>query len=127
MHPVLLEDIAGDTCMVSSCGRCVLVLFQPLLRTAAWHTLALLAGGWALATERHTRTTSLWLTGAPTLNHFSRFSVFLGGPLSTARWPLWAHLRRHGARRGDPHAPSGRAIDDFPQKNAGRHSAGREH
>ena len=54
----------------------------------SWQSFSLLACGWALATDRHTITTDLWLTGATTVKHFSRFYVFLGYPLYTKLWPL---------------------------------------
>lgn len=116
-----------DTCMVSSLGRCVLVLCQPLVRAAAWPPFSLWACGGALAPARHPITTSRWLTGATTRKHFSRVSVLLGRPLSTARGHLWAPVLRHGAPGGEPHAPLGLAIDDCPKKNAGRHLEGLAH
>jgi hypothetical protein len=127
LQPLSLEDLAVDTFMVSSFGRFVMGLFQPLFRASAWPTFSLLACGWALATERHTITTYLWLTGATTLKHFSRFYVFLGGPLYTARWKLWAPVIRHGATGVDPHQPLVLAIDDFTKKKAGRHIDGLDH
>ena len=54
-------------------------LFQGLFTAPSWQSFLLLACGWALSAERHTITTYLWLTGATTLKHFSRFYVFLGG------------------------------------------------
>jgi DDE superfamily endonuclease len=127
MHPVLLEDIAVDTCMVSSFGRFVMVLFQPLFRATAWHTFSLLACGWAVATGHHTITTYLWLTGATKLKHFSRFYVFLGDSLYKARWQLWAQVIRQGVSRVGKHEPIVLEIDDFTKKKAGRHIEGLAH
>jgi hypothetical protein len=59
----------------------VMVLFQPLFTASAWQSFSVLAWGWALSTQRHTLSNYLWLTGATTLKHFSRFYVFLGRPL----------------------------------------------
>src|SRR5512134_605014 len=118
IHPVWLEDIAVDTFMVSSFGRFVMVLFQPLFRASAWQTFSVLACGWALATERHTITTYLWLTGAATLKHFSRFYVFLGCPFYHARWRVWTCIIRHAAQLIPADAPVVIEFDDTTKKKA---------
>lgn len=102
----------------------VMALFQPLFNAPAWQSFSVLACGWALSTERHTLSNYLWLTGATTLKHFARFYVFVGGPLYTARWYLWARLLPHAAPRVSQNAPSVIEIDDFPKKKAGRHLDG---
>jgi len=56
-------------------------LFQPLLTAPSWQSFSILACGWALARERHTITSYLWLSGATSHKHFSRFYVFLGTAL----------------------------------------------
>ena len=71
--------------IVSSFGLFVIGLLQGLLTAPSWQTLTLLACGWALASERHPITVSLWLTGATTVKHFSRCYVFLGQALYQAR------------------------------------------
>jgi hypothetical protein len=121
----VLEDIAVDTFVYSAFGTVVMPLFQGLFTSPAWPTCTSLAWGWALATERPTITPSLWLTGATALKHFSRFSVFLGGPLSQQRWPLWGAVIRLAA----PFVPEEEVMqvsdDDTTQQKAGRHIAGR--
>jgi hypothetical protein len=77
----LLEEIAVDTFVHSSLGTVVMTLFQGISTAPSWQTFTALACGWALAGERHTITTYMWLTGAATVKHFARFSVFLGCPL----------------------------------------------
>jgi len=66
----------------------------------------------------------LWLTGATTVKHFSRFYVFLGCPLYTQRWHLWGAVIRQAAR----FVPEGEVIavafDDTTKKKAGRHIEG---
>ena len=113
-----------DTFVVSSFGTFVMGLFHGLFTAPSWQSFALLACGWALATDRHTITTYLWLTGATAIKHFSRFSVFLGCPLYTQRWHLWGAVIRHAAR----FVPEGEVIavafDDTTKKKAGRHSEG---
>ena len=78
--------------IVSSFGLFVMGLFQGLFTAPSWQTFLLLSCGWALTPEGHPITTSLWLTGAVSVKHFSRFYVFLGGALYTARWQLWARI-----------------------------------
>jgi hypothetical protein len=72
-----------------------------------------------LATDRHTITTSVWLTGATTVKHFSRFSVFLGCPLYHKHWHLWGAVSRLAAQC----VPEGDVIrvsfDDTTKKKAG--------
>jgi hypothetical protein len=102
----------------------VMSLFQKLFTAPSWHTFTALACGWALATDRHTITTYLWLTGAITLKHFSRFYVFLGCPLYHKRWHLWGAVIRLAAQG----IPEGEVIqvafDDTTKKKAGTHIEG---
>jgi hypothetical protein len=101
-------------------------VLQGLLTAPAWQSFALLAGGWALATDRHTITPSLWLTGATTVQHCSPCYGFLGCPLSHRRWPRWGVV----IRRAAPCVPAGEvmqgAFDETTKKTAGRHSEGLE-
>ena len=121
---LLLEDIAVDTFLHSSFGTVVMTLFQGLFTAPSWQTFTALACGWALATDRHTITTYLWLTGATTVKHFSRFYVFLGCPLYHRRWQLWGAVIRLAVQ----FVPAGEAMrvlfDDTTKKKAGTHIDG---
>jgi hypothetical protein len=112
---------------VSSFGLFVMGLFQGLFTAPSWQTFLLLTCGWALTTECHTITTYLWLTGATSVKHFSRFSVFLGGALYNARWQLWARIIRVAAQW----VPTGESIvievDDSTKKKAGTSIEGVAH
>ena len=77
-----------------------------------------------MASDRHTITTYLWLTGATRVKHFSRFYIFLGGALYQARWQLWARILRRAAQWVPAEAPSGIECDDSTKKKAGRQSQG---
>jgi len=100
-------------------------LIQDLFTAPAEQTWAWLACGWALAgRERHTITTSLWLRGATTVKHCSRFSVFLGGALDPARWQLWARVLRHAASWVPKQAPLVLEGEDSTKKKAGVHLDG---
>jgi hypothetical protein len=116
----LREDIAVDTFVHSSFGPVVMTLFQGLFTAPSWHTFTSLACAWALAGDRHTITTSVWLTGASAVKHFSRFSIFLGCPLYQQRWHLWRAVIRL-AVQGIPEGEVIRvSFDDTPRKKAGR-------
>ena len=121
---LLLEDIAVDTFVHSSFGTVVMTLFQGLFTAPSWQTFTFwpVAGPWPR--DRHTITTYLWLTGATTVKHFSRFYVFLGCPLYHKRWHLWGAVIRLAAQ----FVPEGEVIrvsfDDTTKKKAGRHIEG---
>src|SRR4029450_5595839 len=119
-----LEDVAVDTFVHSSFGAIVVALFQGCLSTPSWHTCTLLACGWALATDRHTITTYLWLTGATTVKHFSRFYVFLGCPLYQQRWHLWGAVIRLAAQFVPEGAVIRVSFDDTTKKKAGHQIEG---
>jgi hypothetical protein len=120
----LLEEIAVDTFVHSSFGTVVMTLFQGIFTAPSWQTFTALACGWALAGERHTITTYMWLTGAAAVKHFSRFYVFLGCPLYHKRWHLWGAVIRLAAQW----VPEGEVIrvsfDDTTKKKAGTHIEG---
>jgi hypothetical protein len=121
---LFLEDIAVDTFGHSSFGTVVMTLFQGFFSTPSWRTFTYLACGWTFASDRHTITTYLWLTGASAVKHFSRFYVFLGCPLYNKRWPLWGAVIRLAAQ----FVPEGEVIrvsfDDTTKKKAGTHIEG---
>jgi DDE superfamily endonuclease len=123
-QPVLLEDIPMAAFIVSSFGLFVMGLFAGLFTAPSWQTFLLLTCGWALTSERHTLTSYLWLTGATTVKHFSRFYVFLGGALYQARWQLWARIIRRAAQWVPAEAPIVIEVDDSTKKKAGTHIEG---
>ena len=86
---------------------------------------AALACGWSLTTDRHTLTTSVWLTGATTVKPFARFSGCLGCPLDNKRGRLWGAILRHAASCV-PEDEGIRAVcADTTKTKAGRHIDGR--
>jgi hypothetical protein len=124
----MLEDLAMAAFMVSSFGVFVMGLFAGLFTTPSWQTFTVLAYGWAVASgERQTITTYLWLTGATTVKHFSRFYPFLGGALYQARWQLWARIIRCAARWVPEGRPIVLIVDDSTKKKAGRQIEGVSH
>jgi hypothetical protein len=119
-----LEDTAVDTFLASSFGSFVMGLFQGLLTAPSWRSFALLACGWALASDRHTITTYVWLTGATMVQHFSRFSVFLGGPLDNRRWQLWGAVIRLAVHVVPASEMIRVTFDDTTKNKAGSHIEG---
>jgi hypothetical protein len=102
-----------------------MALVQDLFTAPSEQTFLLLAAGWVLAgRERHTITTYLWLTGATRVKHFSRFYVFLGGPLYKARWKLWGRILHCAVRWVPQDAVLTIEVDDSTKKKAGRHIEG---
>jgi DDE superfamily endonuclease len=125
---VFLEDIAVASFIVSSFGLFVMGLFAGLFTTPSWQTFTVLACGWAVASgERQTITTYLWLTGATTVKHFSRFYEFLGGALYQTRWQLWGRIIRLAARWVPAAVPIVLVIDDSTKKKVGQHIEGVGH
>jgi hypothetical protein len=112
---------------MSSFGLFVMGLFQGLFTAPSWRTFLLLSCGWALTTERHTITTYLWLTGATSVKHFSRFYVFLGAALYNSRWQLWARIIRGAAQWVPTEEPVVIAVDDSTKKKAGLQIEGVAH
>ena len=66
-------------------------------------------------------------TGASSVKHFSRFYVFLGGVLYTARWQLWARIIRVAAQWVPPGEPIVIEVDDSTRKKAGTQIEGVAH
>jgi hypothetical protein len=125
-HRFFLEDMAVDTLRRSSFGTGVMTLCQGLFPAPSGRTCTALACGWAWATDRHTITPSVWLTGATAVTHVARFEVFRGGPLYDRRWQLWGALSRLAVQC----VPAGEVLrvscDETPKTTAGRHSEGRD-
>jgi DDE superfamily endonuclease len=119
-----VEDIAVATFLASSFGTFVMQFFQHLFPTPSRQTFGLLAGGWALASGRHTITADLWVTGAAPVKHFARFYVFLGSPFYTARWQVWAGIIRPAASLVPAESPIILECDDTTKKKAGPHLEG---
>lgn len=113
-----------DTFLPSSCGTVMMPLFQGFFSAPSWQTFPSLACGWSVATDRHTITTSVWLTGATTVTHCSRFSVCLGCPLDTKRWQRWGAVIRLAAQWVPESAVIRVLCDDATKKKAGTPLAG---
>jgi hypothetical protein len=115
-----------DTFLSLSFGTLLMNLFQSFFPAPSWQTFMYLACGWVLARERHTITPYLWLTGATTVKHFSRFYVFLGCPLYHKRWLLWGAIIRHAAQFVPQDEVIQTVFDDTTKKKAGRQIEGRD-
>jgi hypothetical protein len=121
-----MEDIAVDTFLASSFGTFMTARFPGVLSAPSWHSFTSLAYGWSVAWGRQTITTYLWWSGAASVKHFSRYYAFLGGPLSKARYRLWAQVIRCGASVIPPGDVITIDVDDHTAKKSGRHIEGRD-
>jgi hypothetical protein len=101
-----------------------MTLFQGIFTAPSWQTFTYLACGWALARDRHTITTYLWLTGATAVKHFSRFYVFLGCPRYDRRWQLWGTVIRRAAHVVPDDEVIRVIFDDSTKNKAGRQIEG---
>jgi hypothetical protein len=119
-----MEDIAVDPFLTSSFGTFMMALFQGSLTVPSWQSFTYLAYGWAWTYGRQTITAYLWVSGATSVKHFSRYYAFLGGSLYTARYTLWARVIRGGAALAPPAAVISLSIDDTTMKKSGPHIAG---
>ena len=115
----LSGDIAVDTFVHSSFGTVVMTLFQGRFSTPSWHTFTYLACGWAFASDRHTITTYMWLTGATAVKHFhasmsssgarSTTNAGTSGGRSSAWQPSWSQRARSSGQRRRYHQEKSRA------------------
>ena len=113
---------------MSSFGLFVMSLFAGLLTPPSWQTFLLLVYGWAVARGSARRSpTYLWLSGATSVKHFSRFYAFLGAALYHTRWQLWARIIRRAAQWVPPGQAVVIAVDDSTKKKAGSRSKGSRH
>jgi hypothetical protein len=115
----LREDIAVDTFLHSSFGALVAMLFHECFTVPSWDTFPALACGRALAGARHTITTYMWLTGAATLKHFSRFYVFLGGPPIPQTLPPLGGRHPCGSVVGTRRHAHARLLRRYDQEKSG--------
>jgi hypothetical protein len=122
---LLTEDITVDTFLASPFGTFMTALFPGTLSAPSWHSFTYLAYGWSLAWGRQTITTYLWLSGAASVKHFSRYYTLLGRPLYKARYRLWAQVIRCGASLVPPDDVITIEVDDHTAKKSGRHIEGR--
>lgn len=85
----------------------------------------ILAHGWSLASNRHTIATYLWLSGATSVKHFSRYYAFLSGRFFNVMDQLWSSV----IAMIDRMIPIGEVIrlkiDSTTRKKSGRHIHGR--
>jgi hypothetical protein len=122
-----MEDITVDTFLASSFGTFMMTLFQGTLSAPSWQNFTYLSCGWALAWGRQTITTYMWLSGAATAKHFSRYYAFLGGPLYKARDALWRRIIRYSATLIPTEEAINIDIDDGTIKKSGPHIEGASH
>jgi hypothetical protein len=120
MKPLVPEEMTVDPCWASFCGCFGMPLWHGILTAPAWQPFTSLAWGWAVARDRHTITTDLWLTGATAVTHVSRGDGFLGCPRDARRWQLWGTVIRRAAHVGPQDEGLRGIVDEAPKHKAGR-------
>lgn len=83
-----------------------------------------LAYGWSLTSEHHTIAHYLWLSGAISKKHFSRYYLFLSGPFHAALEKLWSVVIRKAASLINENHPIRLKVDDFVKKKSGKQIQG---
>lgn len=109
-----------DSFYRSSFGAFLLRHFADHFTKPSQKTFLLLTLGFVLSTSRHTVANYLWRAGACAFKHFTRFYVFLGGPLYQRLDALFVTVIRLAER----HLPEGEVLrlrfDATTLKKSGR-------
>lgn len=106
--------------MASSFGQFLLSLFSSLFTHPSTQSFWVLAYGWSVATEHHTIARYLWLSGAVSEKHFSRYYLFLSGPFRSALEQLWSVVIVQAASLVNEKQPIRLKGDDFVKKKSGK-------
>lgn len=86
-----------------------------------------LAHGWSLASSRHTISTYLWLSGAVSHKHFSRYYAFLSGRFFNVVEKLWAGVILLAVSFIPPSQFIHIKIDSTTKKKSGKKIHGRDY
>lgn len=81
-----------DQFYTSSFGQFLMTMFAHYFIPQSFQSFMTLAHGWSLSSHRHTISTYLWLSGAVSLKHFSRYYAFLSGRFFNVMDKLWSSL-----------------------------------
>ncbi len=94
--------------------------FADLFNQRARQSFLILALGFCLSPSRHTIANYLWRSGATAVKHFTRFYVFIGGPLYDKLDWLWITVITIAARFVPEHEPVRVRFDETTCKKTGR-------
>ncbi len=81
-----------DQSYASTFGQFLMTLFSHYFIPQSLQSFMILAHGWSLSSHRHTISTYLWLSGAVSVKHFSRYYAFLSGRFFNVMDKLWSSL-----------------------------------
>ena len=115
-----------DQFCVTSFGQFLMNMFTHCFIPQSFQSFMILAHGWSLASNRHTISTYLWLSGATSVKHFSRYYTFLSGRFFNVTDQLWVSV----IAMIDQMIPGGEVIrlkiDSTIRKKSGRQIHGRD-
>lgn len=104
----------------SSFGVFLMSLISGIFTAPSQQNFMILAYGWSLASIRHTITSYLWLSGAVSWKHFSRFYIFLSDTFYPLQEKLWSSIIICAAGFVPQDQKIRMKIDDTTKKKCGR-------
>lgn len=117
---------AVDQFNKSSFGIYLMNLFAHFFIPQSLQSFMVLARGWSLASNRHTISTYLWLSGAVSHKHFSRYYAFLSGRFFKVMEKLWARVILLAVSFIPPDQVLHMKIDSTTKKKCGQKIHGRD-
>jgi len=90
------------------------------MTSPSWQNFMTLAFGWSMARSRHTIANYLWLAGASSSRHFSRYYLLLSGPFLKAQDQLWSAVISAVDKLIAKDAELYIKVDDLVKKKSGR-------
>jgi len=110
-----MESFLGSTF-----GAFLIQLFGGLLSGPSQENFYWLAYGWSMARGRFFVSTFIWLSGAASAKHFSRYYVFLGKPFYKALDKFWEAIVRYASEQVSALEPIRLKADDATLKRTGK-------
>lgn len=106
--------------VTSSFGVFLSSLFVQHFTAPSWQNFAILAYGWSMAQTRHTIANYLWLSGAVSHKHFSRYYFLLSGPLKKVEKLMWSAVIVAAEKLIPTDQPLLIKVDDMVKKKSGQ-------
>ena len=106
--------------VTSSFGVFLSSLFVQHFTTPSWQNFVTLAYGWSMASTRHTIANYLWLPGAVSYKHFSRYYFLLSGPLKKVEKQMWSAVIVAAEKLIPQDQPLRIKVDDMVKKKSGK-------
>lgn len=106
--------------VTSSFGVFLSSLFVQHFTAPSWQNFVTLASGWSMACTRHTIANYLWLCGAVSHKHFSRYYFLLSGPVKKVEKQLWSAVIVAAEKLIPQDQPLHIKVDDMVKKKSGK-------